>query len=298
MSSSVELLLGLLDGDAPGVSHEDFTGSHGAAVRAWQRKGFLSTTPGENPVPGCPHCGEGTPYQMDDRVLCNRCRSTIDPRWLQLWPFDRAAFLRWLASALRLRGEVRPIDAVLWQLGTRGTGGDQCEVFYRRCGHQSPREQSRLHAYRSALVLFGQAPPPLADGFRGDALSLLEVLEGTVTPSARDLGELFRPRGRVRFDAHTGALWLGDAWLGEVPLGSKEYCFLERLAADQDCFVPYADLKRAVLRQSGSRDETEGATFCQKLKNRIKRQFVSRIDAVLVTTNKGDGYRLRAHGEP
>lgn len=299
MSSSVELLLGLLDiGDAPGVSHEDFAGPHGAAVRAWQQQGFISVTPGAHPVSGCPHCGEGAPYHLEDRVLCNRCRSTIDPPWNQLWPFDREAFFRWLASALGLRGEVRLIEVALWQLGTRGTGADQCEVFYRRCGPLSPREHTRLHAYRSALVLFGQTPSPSSDGFRGDTLSLLDVLEGTELLSVRDLGELRGSRGRVRFDAQSGALWCGETWLGEVPVGSKECAFLERLAADLDAFVPYADLKRAVLRQTGSVDSTEEATFCQKLKNRIKRNHIPEIDRLLVTTNKGDGYRLRAHGEP
>ena len=298
MSSNIELLLGLLDhGDAPGVSHEDFLGPHGAALRAWQREGFLRAIPGANPVPGCPHCDEGTPYQIAERFLCNRCRSTIDLGWLQFWPFDRGAFFGWLASALRLRGEVRPIDSMLWQLGTRGSGCDHCEVFYRRWGSLSPREQARLHAYRSALVLFGQTPLP-SDGFRGDALSLLDVLEGTETLQVRDLGEFLHPHGRVRFDPRSGALCLGETWLGEVPVGSKECAFLARLAADLDAFVPYADLKRAVLRQTGSIDATEEATFCQKLKNRIKRSHIPEIDRLLVTTNKGDGYRLRAHGEP
>src|SRR6266542_510426 len=100
MCRSVELLLGLLDhGDAPGISHEDLSGAHGEAIRAWQREGFLSTTPGANPVPGCPHCDEGAPHSIDARVLCNRCRSTIDPQWNHLWPFEREAFFRWLSSA-------------------------------------------------------------------------------------------------------------------------------------------------------------------------------------------------------
>lgn len=129
-------------------------------------------------------------------------------------------------------------------------------------------------------------------------LSLLDVLEGTETLSVRDLGDILRPQGRVRFDTQSGALWLGEVWLGEVRVGSKECAFLERLAADLDTFVPYADLKRAVLRLTGSIDSTEEATFCQKLKNRIKRNYIPVIDRLLVTTNKGDGYRLRAHGEP
>jgi hypothetical protein len=57
--------------------------------------------------------------------------------------------------------------------------------------------------------------------------------------------------------------------------------------------VPYADLKHEVLRRSGSADTTEEATFCQKLKSRLKKGLPA-IDRLVVTTNKGDGYRLRA----
>lgn len=89
----------------------------------------------------------------------------------------------------------------------------------------------------------------------------------------------------------------GETWLGEVPVGTKEYHFVARLAADLDHFVPYADLKRDVLRLAGSRDETEEVTFCQKLKSRVKARYVPRIDGLIVTTNKADGYRLRAEGE-
>jgi hypothetical protein len=67
------------------------------------------------------------------------------------------------------------------------------------------------------------------------------------------------------------------------------------LAADPDQFVSYHDLKRDVLSHSGSTDTTDEATFCQKLKSRIKAKWVPRIDDLLATTNKGDGYRLRGH---
>ena len=58
--------------------------------------------------------------------------------------------------------------------------------------------------------------------------------------------------------------------------------------------MPYRDLKRAVLARTGGRSETDEATFCQKLKSRIKEKYVHGIDRLVVTTNKGDGYRLRA----
>src|SRR5206468_7313793 len=102
----------------------------------------------------------------------------------------------------------------------------------------------------------------------------------------------------VRFDVGTGSLFVDDRLLGEVPLSSKEFFFLRYLAEHLDAFVAYADLKREVLRRSGSRDTTEEATFCHRLKNRIKKRWVAEIDRLLVTTNKADGYRLRArHGE-
>src|SRR5207244_12946799 len=106
-----------------------------------------------------------------------------------------------------------------------------------------------------------------------------------------------RPAGDVRLDARSGALRVGAAWLGEVPLGSKEFFFLDCLARHLDSFVPYADLKRAVLSQTGSRDATEEATFCQGLKSRIKKKWIPQIDRLIATTNKGEGYRLRAFAE-
>jgi hypothetical protein len=53
-----------------------------------------------------------------------------------------------------------------------------------------------------------------------------------------------------------------------------------------------------VLRRAGSTDTTEEATFCQGLKSRIKKKWVPRIDELIATTNKGDGYRLRGYAGP
>jgi len=69
------------------------------------------------------------------------------------------------------------------------------------------------------------------------------------------------------------------------------------LAEQIDQFVPYRDLKREVLARTGGGGGAEEATFCQKLKSRIKVEFVPGIDRLIVTSNKGDGYRLRAEGE-
>ena len=81
-------------------------------------------------------------------------------------------------------------------------------------------------------------------------------------------------------------------------MGSKEYFFLDCLARHLDTFVPYADLKREVLRRSGSKDSRDEATFCQRLKSAIKKKRIPEIDRFVVTTNKADGYRLRGEGEP
>ena len=112
---------------------------------------------------------------------------------------------------------------------------------------------------------------------------------------SRTNSEYGNPAGSIRFAKHSGALWIGDTQAGEVPVGSKEYVFLVCLASHLDHFVPYADLKREVLRRTGSTDETEEATFCQNLKSRIKKKWVPAIDRLVVTTNKADGYRLRGH---
>ena len=132
---------------------------------------------------------------------------------------------------------------------------------------------------------------------RGAWVPLVELFLPDGTPAIPDLAALLGVRGKVRFDAHSGALWVGVTLLGEVPPGSREFHFLRCLAEQLDHFVPYADLKREVLRRSGSTDGTEEATFCQVLKSRIKRNWVPEIDRLIATTNKGDGYRLRGHAE-
>lgn len=293
MWTSVDLLVGLLDRGADAyVSPEDFDGP---AVQAWLRTGFLGGDSWPDPAPVCPHCGDGVPYRVSGRLLCNRCRSPVDPRWLRRWRLDDAAVLGWLAAGLGLRGGVQRVDDRVWQFGTWPAGSDTRECFFVRPGPLPEAARVRLAAYQQVFVLFGCGGPP--DHSRGEHLSLLAVLGEGHPPAIIDLRASLRPGGLVNFDVHTGGLWVGDSLLGEVPPGSREFAFLERLGANLDHYVPYADLKRAVLRRAGSTDTTEEATFCQKLKSRIKRRFVPGIDALLVTSNKGDGYRLRGHCE-
>ena len=290
-------LIGLLDADeSPGVAAEDFDGPHGDTLRTWQELGFVGREPGWNPVAGCPHCDEGMPYRIGERHLCPRCLSDVDPRHLRLWALDVEAFLSALAAHLRLRGRVQRIDAGLWQLGTGEANGLPVECFFRRRGILSRQGRARLAAYSSTLVFHG----PFAEADRGVGwrwLPLHDLLRPDGSLAATDLAGLLAPRGNVRFDDQTGALWVGDTWYGEVPVGSKEYHFLSALAGQPDRFVPYADLKREIKARSGSKDTTEEATFCQNLKRRVKK-WVPRIDQLIATTNKADGYRLRGYAVP
>ncbi len=295
--TSLEFLLGLLDLDDPVfVTQEDFDSAHGETVRTVKTMGFLGRDPGVNPVPTCPHCDEGVPRQLGGRYVCDACYSRVDTRHLVAWQLDREVFLRWLAGALGLEGEVRRVVQGLWQLGRLNDEGGPSECCYLRGGTLSGRGQDRLDAYRNVLVLYGLTRPASVERIRHSA-SLLEVLRLEGVLGVTEPGRLLRVRGNVRFETHSGVLRVGDAILGEVPPGSKEYYFLRCLAGQLDRFVPYADIKREVLRESGSSDGTEEATFCQGLKSRIKKKWIPRIDLVLATTNKADGYRLRGYAE-
>lgn len=207
---------------------------------------------------------------------------------------DSAAFLTWQALALRLRGGVRQVEPRLWHLGTWGKGGSATECFYQRPGELSPPGAGRLEAYQSVAVLHGPAPlfGPAPAGLRRLPLSrLLAWEDGRL--AARPLDEDV-PRAAVRFDPASGTLWAGTRRLGEVPLASKEFYLLECLAEHPDRYVGYGHLRREILRRSGGQDSRDAATFAHEVKRRIKRQFITDIDSVLTTNNKGAGYRLRA----
>ncbi len=298
MPTSLEFILGLLDTSVPAfVTAEDFAGAHAHALRLWQRLGLLANVPEPHPVPGCPYCLEGSLILLVGRCLCSECQSTVDPSHGLRWRFDLGAFLTWLTAALALEGTPRHVDDSLWQLGTQRTGGLPTEYFLCRSGPLSERGRQRLRAFRSAFVLRFLPEGDEINELAGRCLSLLEILrhEGQLL-IALDPQQVLKSSARVQFDPETGTLRVGETVFGEVPPGSKEYHFLATLAERLDTYVPYADLKHEVLRRSGSMDTTEEATFCQKLKSRMKR-VIPGIDALLVTTGKGDGYRLRASVE-
>jgi hypothetical protein len=295
--SSLEFLLGLLESKDPAAAAwEDFLGPHAQALRLWQDLGFLEREPGRNPVPGCPHCGQGGLYLLGKRCLCSRCSSEVDRRHLLLWALNREAFLGWLAAQLRLRGGLRHIDKRLWQLGTWQDRGKAWECFYQRQGLLSPRGSNRLRVYRSVLVLYGLFRPREAERGQFTYLSLLEVLRLEESLRVVDWRRLLEDRGDVHFDPATGAVKIGAVWQGDVPVGSKEYFLLLCLSRHLDRLVAYADIKHFVLEHTAGADTTDEASFCHRLKNRIKAKgWVPDIDRLLATTNKGDGYRLRAH---
>jgi hypothetical protein len=294
---SVEFLLRLLDGDdPPAVSAEDLDGPHGSLIRAWQAAGFVAREPGLHPTPSCPHCGEGVPYRLGGRLLCPACRGTVDPRHLHLWPLDREAILRAVASHLGLRGGIRTPDGALWRLGAGEAEGEAVECFFCRVRPSDPGRR-QLAACRRVLVLHG--PDVARDpGQPGRWVPLLGLFapDGSLAPTTP--AALLRPRGAVRFEGHSGTLWVGDGPVGELPVGSREYHLVACLAEALDHFVPYRDLKREVLRRTGGSGEIDEATFCQKLKSRIKARYAPGIDRLIATTNKGDGFRLRAAVEP
>jgi hypothetical protein len=222
MSASLEFFLGLFECDVPPrVTWEDITGPHGEALRLLQQMGIIATEPGMNPIRSCPFCEDGVPYLNNGRFLCNHCHSTVDRNHLLLWPVDLHAFLHWLAVPLKLTPAVRPLDGHLWHLGSGEQGGQRAEWFYYRSGALTDAEKGRLSAYRQAVVLYGLSRPP--DEIHGSQfMSLLEVLKLDGALTAADSHGLRKSDHAVRFDPSSGALWLGNLLLGEVP-GSRPF---------------------------------------------------------------------------
>lgn len=295
MPASLEFLLRLLDQQtAPRVCAPDLFGVHAGLLRACQSAGFLATEPDALDVPACTVCGEGVPYRVFGVLRCNRCRSRLQPESQLSWRLDVAGFLDWMARAMGLRGGVRRVEPGLWHLGVWGKGGEATECFFQRPGPLSEMGLARLEAYRSVVVLHGLSRPAIhtRPGLRPVPLPRVLVWDETKL-AARPLEDSAGGKA-VRFDPTSGGLWVGDRKLGEVPVGSQEFHLLACLAESPDRYVPYADLRREVLRRGGGRDTRDEATFCHEIKRRIKKRFAPEIDSVLTTNNKAAGYRLRA----
>ncbi|HYH66805.1 MAG TPA: hypothetical protein VD866_19080 [Urbifossiella sp.] len=296
MRRSVEALLGLLSGTRPvHVAQEDFDGPHGPLLRQWQAVGFVDPVPSAHPVPGCPYCGEGEPYRVGTRLLCAACRGEVAEHELHAWPVRPEAFLADLTTRLGLRGGLQAVDTHLWQLGTATVRGEAVECFYCPADPLTDPARRRLASYRCVLVLSGPLVVPPAGG-QERWVPLVELFDADGAFRTPDLAALILGQATVRFDCETGALFVGGSQAGEVPLWSREYYFLACLAEQLDRYVQYADLKRDVLRHTGGAAGAEEATFCQKLKSRIKEKYVPSIDRLVVTSNKADGYRMRAEG--
>jgi hypothetical protein len=294
MRRSVEALLGVLAGTRPvHVAQEDFDCPHGPLLRQWQTAGFVDPVPSAHPVPGCPHCGEGEPYRVGTRLLCAACCGEVAEHELLAWPVRPEAFLADLTTRLGLRDGLRAVDASLWQLGTAAVQSEAVECFYCPAEPLTDPARRRLASYRRVLVLSGPSVVPPAGG-QERWVPLVELFDADGAFRTPDLAALLLGRATVRFDGGTGALFVGGNRAGEVPLWSREYYLLACLAEQLDRYVPYADLKREVLRHSGGAGGPEDATFCQKLKSRIKERYVPGIDRLVVTSNKADGYRMRA----
>lgn len=296
MDAAIEFLLRLLDHHPVAlVDWDDLHGRFSALLAACQAAGFLSLLPKRHPRPSCPSCGEGVPYPLGGRHLCDLCYAEIDPRHLQCWPLDLPAFLGWLAAQLHLRGEVRSVDGRFWQLGAYGGDAGPCECFFSLGGRVSGAARERLLAHRSAVVLYGWRRPSGAESLAASTVSLLEVLG--LGEALRATHWAARGAGAVLFDALSGRLDAGGAWCGEAPPGSREHAFLACLASCQGRFVGYARIKQEVLRATGGRDTRDAASFCHRLKSRIKKRHVPGIDSLVSTSNRGDGYRLLARRE-
>lgn len=296
MRRNLEFVLRLLDTNSPAdVSAEDFDGPHGGLLRILQAMGVIASEPGMNPVPSCPYCFRGSPYLLGGRYVCDDCGSRVGKQYLQLWRCDLPAFLRWYAGQQGLSGGIEQIDDGLWRLGTIVSGDRASECFYLRGVHVTDLSRRRLAAFRSVLVLHGKPEPPRLDSGGARSLSLAEVItaddNGLAVQPLRSL--LNGASGRVSFDPRTGVLRVGDAVAGQVPTGTRECAFLERLELSIGEAVPYADLKRSVRRATGSRDERDEATYCQRLKSRLKHQYgITAIDWLIETDRAVQGYRL------
>ena len=171
------------------------------------------------------------------------------------------------------------------------------ECFYLRGEDLPAAGLHRLLVFRSALVLHGQPVRPFLPGFTGQVLSLIgrAPVRGRSGSRSRRSPRCCPGAGRCGSIPCPATSTPARLFLGRVPPGTREHALLVCLAAQPGRPVAYSDLKRFVCVLSRSTDTTEEATFCYKLRSRIKRVHgVEAIDRLIETDRAVGGYRLRA----
>jgi hypothetical protein len=296
MHPGLEFVFGRADQAHPAYfGPGDAAGEHGLTLRHFRDAGFLGPGPVPHPTPGCPFCREGVPYRLCGRLVCNSCGSGVPEEHLYLWPLDLRAFLAWFAARQHLEGAVVRIDDGLWQLGSLVLPAPPRTCFFLRGGTSSDIGLRRINACQAPVVLRGALEQPRLPGFAGKTLSLLELLRYDGTLSVLPLPAFLRRGGSVRF-TEAGALLAGDEPLGWVPPGTREYWLVDCLYRRRGRVVPFDEIRRHVRAHCpGSRDATDAATFCQKLRYRIKKAHgVFAVERVIVSGKRSGGYLMPA----
>jgi hypothetical protein len=255
------------------------------AVRA---TGLFPDEPSWHPQPVCPFCLEGVPFASGERFVCSTCLRSIDRHHLLAYSFSRERFVQWCARTWKIPGTCVALGDSLWQLGPHELG----IVLVRWPGQLNDAESRRLSALKQAIVLVPRDPPVEVERAGHPHRSLLDLLRPTSPLTLHPLQRSIGPT-QFEFDPTTGSLRIAEKLLGTVPVFSREAYLLDVLIQSTERFVPYDELKLRVLQHTGGTDERDDATFCHRLKHRLK-QAIPDIDRWLITSGKGLGYRMHA----
>ncbi len=294
MHPGLEFVLGRIDrlGQAA-FAQADLEGEHAPLLRHLRAVGLLGPRPIPHPTPGCPFCHEGVPYRLGSRLVCDACGSVVAEGHLLLWPLNLRAFLTWFAAEQHLGGAVVRIEDALWQLGSLAVAPHPRLCFFLRGQSPSDIGLRRVSACEQPIVLHGPLDPLTLPGFTGKALSLLEVLRYDGTLSVVPLTAFLRRGGPIRFTV-SGTLTAGDEVLGHLPPGTREYWLVDCLYRRSGRVIPFAEIRHHVrAHQPASRDTTDAASFCQKLRHRLKTVHgVVAVERVIVSGKRSGGYLL------
>ncbi len=239
----------------------------------------------------CRFCEEGVLAIVGDRVICPKCFTYFKKQELFNWELSRQTFLEWVSLGLGFQATYQRIGDQLLLIGNRPIATGVEWLYYQIGTRLDLTETKRLNASQSSWVLWGTQAPEGLPHIRSIALwDQFYFDQGTL--KLRSLGS-DRVGTSVRFDLQTGELWIGQDRVGEVSFASREYYFLKTLWESQDRFVSYHELKQKVTEATGTTDERDSATYCQRLKHLTKAK-IPQIDLILVTSGKGQGYRFRS----